>query len=175
MLDAIATELDADRAPSLLARVLVGAPSFDGMDPTELSELVREHLEPALAFEVGVERAHAIAESAEALLAPLRRDRLLACRPAFRGPYILVSDVANNLEGIVDVRRVTAALDALVEADAIPDATLVVDTHHCAPCVMTLALGAADLPYGVQIVIVGASAAERARFEEISSLVSTVP
>jgi len=173
LLDAIATELSADRAASLLPRLLAAAPALDGMDPAELRALLRDDLAPVLRFEVGLEAASAILTTTEALLAPLQRDLLLCHRPAFRAPYILVSDAPNDLEGIIDVRRVETALEALLEADAVPDATIVVDMRECARCLVTLALAAIDLPLRTQIVIVAASAAERARFEELSARPAT--
>jgi hypothetical protein len=111
--------------------------------------------------------------AAQALLAPLRHDALAAGATLFRAPYVLVSDVPNALEGVIEMRRVTTLVDALLELDAMPDATLVVDATCMHVSLVGLALGSIDLAAGTQIVIVGASDAARAEHEAVARRAAT--
>lgn len=170
ILDALALEVGPERAPSVLettlAQTLGELPDVD--DPAALRRFVRGPLHSSLRVALSPAEADVVVRTAEALLAPLQRDRLCVGKPIFRAPYVLVSSKHNDLEGVVELRRVECLLDLLIEADAVPSATLVVDAWRTSMSLVTLALAASDLPESTAIVIVGASDDERLAFTSAS-------
>jgi hypothetical protein len=172
MLDALAQRVGPENAPEVLRRSLIGTPLPPATDAGEITEYLHDHLRRSLRRELGA-AADDVLRTAEALLAPLRRDALLVGRPAFRAPYVLVSDVPHCLEGVIDLRRVTTLVDALLEADACPEATLVIDLPHTTLSLLTLALASGELPPSTQILVVGASDAEQAEFRAVTQRPTT--
>jgi len=174
MLDALAQRVGPDDAPELLRRSMSGTPvpPADG-DADEITSYLHAHLRRGLRRELGAAATDEVVTTAEALLAPLRHDVLLDQRQAFRAPYVLLSDAPNALEGVIEMRRVTSLIEALFEADANPDATLVVDLPRTRVSHVSLALAANDLPQRTQILIVGASDQARLEYESVALRAAT--
>jgi len=175
MLDALAQRVGPEQAPEVLRRSMVGTPvPPPGGDAQDLTEYLHAHVKPTLRRHLGLAETRRVVIAAEALLAPLRRDGLLATRSTgFRAPYVLLSDVPNTLEGVIEMRRVTSLFDALIEADALPEATLIVDAAHTSVSLSSLALAAAELPGAMQMVIVAATDEQRAEFETVARRAAT--
>ncbi len=170
LLDALALEVGPERAPAVLettlSQTLGELPDVD--DPAALRRFVRGPLHSSLSAALSPAEADGIVRAAEALMAPLQRDRLCVGKAIFRAPYVLVSNKRNDLEGVVEMRRVECLLDLLIEADAMPGATVVVDSWRSSVGLVTLALAAADLPETTSLVIIGASDEDRRAFEVTS-------
>lgn len=175
MLDAIAQHVDPSRARTVLRASLKGTPvpPPGDTDADEISDFLHEHVSPSLARVIGTEESKEVLRTADALVAPLRKDRIANEVRTFRAPYVLVSDRVNALEKVVDLRRVETMIDAAIELDGVPDATLVIDARTTATSLVTLALAAEDLPAATQILVVGATDEARAMFEDITHRAAT--
>lgn len=167
ILDALALELGPERAPAVLettlSQTLGELPDVD--DPAALRRFVRGPLHSSLRVALSPAEADGVVRAAEALMAPLQRDRLCVGKPIFRAPYVLASSKRNDLEGVVELRRVECLLDLMIEADAMPHATIVIDAWRSTIGLVTLALAASELPETTALVVVGASDEERRAFE----------
>ena len=175
LLDAIAQRVGPERAPDVLQRSLEGTPlpPPSDSDPDEITEFIQDHLSLSLARVIGAEDTKEVLDTAEALVAPLRRDVLVQEARVFRAPYILVSERPHPLEGAIELRRVETMIEAACEADVMPEATLVVDVRTSSLSLVTLALAAIDLPAATQILVVGANDKERASYEAIARRAAT--
>lgn len=170
LLDALATRMHPDEARPVLDRALASAGGPDvPHDAASISGFVRGALHASLCEQLGGDEAKAVVDAAEALLAHLKPDRLIADRPVFRGPFILVSGKKSAFERVLDVRRVTTALDLLHEADQVPHATLVIDAWSTPIEPITLAAMTEDLPPTMDIVVVGALAEDEDAFVQLAS------
>ena len=145
-----------------------GGTPEDPDDVRAVSAHIRGPFRNSIASRIGPQAANAIACSAEALMSGLQPDRLLRIVPPSRGPWLLVSDRDTGCPFVRDVRRVTNIVDLLIETDALPRATIVIDAR-CTPIeLVTMAAMLEDLADTIQVVLVGASQGDAETFRSLA-------
>lgn len=169
LLDALAQHVDPHEARGLLDRALASSPLPPaGSDAAPIADFIHDHVSLSLARVLGPEETQGVLDVADALVAPLRRDRLVCDVRPFRAPYVLLSDRPNRLEGVIDLSRVETLVEAACALDATPDATLVIDARARCVSLVSLALAAEDFPSRAQVLVVGASRRAEASFAALA-------